>query len=1397
MSALPVTFPWTRYWHPRGAEPTLEGEFLVPPDRPATWYRPGQAAHVVTLAQLAEVPCLVLRGRPGSGKSHEIAHEVERLLRVGGDGHVIRSVDLKLRSEALIEKEVFARKEFIGWTEGKHALTLIFDSMDECWRRIRELGPIILSALEPCRRKDLPPLRLRLGCRGAEWREEFEAELRSVFAEKTVGEMVQVWELAPLTEADVRAAAVASGLDVDRFMAEVTERRVGAFAADPITLRMLLDIAQEGGALGRDRAEIYQKGCSLLCRDFHQPVNGKRTLETTAPERLACASYLAAVSVLSNSYFVHGDPEEVPADHTGVIAPVDFLGRKPQLPGADVEFSRESILETLQTGLFEHLASGQFSWRHQSYPEYLAASYLQRRDIPAKEIIQSLCDTTTGRSRLWPQLEETACWLAALVPEVFSGLVATNADVFLRCDPVRLTDAQRGQVVEGLLAQVRSHEIFTARREHAQWLRRLRHAGLDTRLAAILRDTNEQVFVRDLALDIARACELRELGTLLVSIMFDPSEPAKLRHGSAVTLLAWADDSIRAMIRARMGPDRLDDDDVRGCVLSILWPNALTEEELIPLLVEPRRGNYVGSYQHFLFTDLAEPLDRVNLVPLLKWVHGLDRKRGGRGRTAFDGACELILLAGFRSIAKAEVRTAFMAIVEEQTRRDGVLFKPDGRDLLSETNCRRVFWRELMAGELPVRDTIVSASLREAGLIHEDDFDWALDEAAANFARRDRWLELAFWLFQPERRPEQIARMLPWSEADSAIAHRVLLSTSTPLRQAGRPHWKKAEYYREVKDKAARANRIPFAERIDQLLSRYESERKPEPIWRLMVCLTSPVKDPDEPGGNNMSEIGWKHLSSQQRNRMLAFAPDYLGVTGVSTEEVYSDKRYRSYIAGLGFMLELVAAKSDWADTQEPEFWTRWIPVLFEYQDENYHFDDEVWQQLLERAFSRAKSAFLAALQRWLANRGSRHLPLKRFELLPVASDAELECVLLEAALKPSSEAARRFEFVGFLLRKVSPRTETTVAAWRPGPGRGMHDEASFADAVLLAFRSPVYGREIIDRILADAPWGKQVFPYLGVSGGVYSQWVEFIDAERLTRMWEWLEREYPGDPYEDDDDEGVHSVTFAHEIYIFRNHLLSYVEGRNTREAVEALGALVRRRPELPWLGQVLAQSRRGCRRASWDPPSVGSLIAYFANPGLPPLCNDADLMDALIDSLRRYQAALKGSRPLTELWNERAGPVLDWSPKDEENASDCLARHFERDLRGHGVRAIREAELRQRSGDTPGDEPDILVTAPCAGRPDVSLTVLVEVKCSWNAEVVSGFEMQLLNRYLRGHDCGLYVVFHFACSTWSERDQRRRQSLSAKTMQEVSMLVEKEQQRLALTSGKRLDAVVVDAAL
>lgn len=228
-----------------------------------------------------------------------------------------------------------------------------------------------------------------------------------------------------------------------------------------------------------------------------------------------------------------------------------------------------------------------------------------------------------------------------------------------------------------------------------------------------------------------------------------------------------------------------------------------------------------------------------------------------------------------------------------------------------------------------------------------------------------------------------------------------------------------------------------------------------------------------------------------------------------------------------------------------------------------------------------------------------------------------------------------------------------------------------------------------------------------------------------------------------------------------------------------------------------MLAQTREIARRESWKPPTAPATIAYLARTGTPPLCNDGDLADAVKASLARYQALLKGPNPPTELWNESAGPVKVWTPKDENNVSDCLARHLERDLKAHNVSVTRETELRQGNPAAPGDEPDLLVTAPNASGNGEKLSVVVEVKCSWNKETVTGMEEQLLNRYLRGLPCDIYVVAHFNCTAWSDTDPRKKQIFSGNSLAELTATLEAERQRLLATTPKRLDLVILDASL
>src|SRR5436190_322988 len=98
----PVTiYPWQRYWMPREAPLiALEADDYLPD--PSTTLGRFSHPQLQTIAAFAAVPCLVLLGEPGSGKTHELAQlaaEDRALHEPAGD--LVRNIPLAARDRAV------------------------------------------------------------------------------------------------------------------------------------------------------------------------------------------------------------------------------------------------------------------------------------------------------------------------------------------------------------------------------------------------------------------------------------------------------------------------------------------------------------------------------------------------------------------------------------------------------------------------------------------------------------------------------------------------------------------------------------------------------------------------------------------------------------------------------------------------------------------------------------------------------------------------------------------------------------------------------------------------------------------------------------------------------------------------------------------------------------------------------------------------------------------------------------------------------------------------------------------------------------------------------------------------------------------------------------------------
>lgn len=118
---------------------------------------------------------------------------------------------------------------------------------------------------------------------------------------------------------------------------------------------------------------------------------------------------------------------------------------------------------------------------------------------------------------------------------------------------------------------------------------------------------------------------------------------------------------------------------------------------------------------------------------------------------------------------------------------------------------------------------------------------------------------------------------------------------------------------------------------------------------------------------------------------------------------------------------------------------------------------------------------------------------------------------------------------------------------------------------------------------------------------------------------------------------------------------------------------------------------------------------------------------------------------------------------------------------------------------GGAAGERTDILVQASIgsdAARETV--TVTIEVKGEWTAELHTAMETQLLNRYMAENDCshGLYLVGWYHCPQWNDPDDRRKRVRAGITKDELVESLEKHARSLS-GAGSLIRALVLDLSL
>ena len=1405
MSTAPApAHPWPQFVCPRDGTYSLadSGFLLDPLHSSSERIQPA----VVPLARLADYGCAVLLGEPGSGKSVAL-----RELSGGGGsppGRVLAHNLASYSSDALLVSRVFESPEIIAWrNDESETVTLVLDSFDECLLRVEAFAALLADELGrlPCAR-----LRLRIACRTVVWPTALEDRLRDVFGADRLG----VFELLPLRRADVRTAAAAAAVDPDAFLDEVFRREAVPLAIRPITLRFLLTAFADPRGLPGSQVELYERGCEHLCREASRTrIDSRRTGAFTVGQRLAVAGRIAAVTLVCRRPVIDATPGGGAAEDDR-LSLRDLIGGRETGDRNAFDVTEAAVLEALDTGLFSSRGPGLVGFAHQTYAEFLAAFYLAGR-VTHDQLVRLLTHPTDAGNRVVPQLHEVAAWSATLDPALFPTLVAADPLVLLGSDLPGMDTAFRARLVDGLLDLARSGRLVN--HGFGTRYRRLAHPGLSAQLGPTVRDRAAPPAARREAIDIAEACDSRELLDDLVRLALDPTEEyhTRVQAGYAVARIGepatW--ERLRPCVLGAVGDD--PDDSLKGVALRALFPARLSAADVFAALTRPKQENYYGAYAAFYSRHLPDHLCPAHLPAALAWL--ATQPATFSHYLPFRGLVERIMTLAWDHLDDPAALAAYVPVVVARVLEYVPI--PGLSDSGEGPNPDRRW--QLFEAVLPV--------FRAAGHPHhlllrtESPLVTAADGAAL-IARTVRETD-------PETQ-EYLARLVASAHGNDAAATgriveaarvcpalaRVFAPQLTPVRldsdearerRAEHARWEATEReFRERREALRRPvpNPAPSAV-VARLLGEAEAGEG-SAWWRLNNALRF------QPDGLAADELdpdltqlpGWQAAPADTRARIVAAGARYLTDAGTHTAEwLGSNQVHRPDWAGLRALWVLAREAPAALDALPAETWARWAPVVVGYPCRFNEGRIERHRALARRAYSSAPDAVTSAVDQ-VIERGRVRGWVSAHELLRGWLDGRLAAVLLRHVREERVRPEDRRSMLDILLAANDPGTVAYLVSLVPDPpppARHSRRRPRAVEAACLlcrhspgagwpavwaaARRDPAFGRDVIGAVADRWDWAQRTGTVLG----------RCLSEEQVADLFAWLTREFP--PAAAPGPGAVITMTGGDTLGRFRDTLLDGLRDRGTPEAVAAIERLVRELPDHTWLRWTAESARQTALRTGWLPPAPAHLLRLVEDRSRRLVESGEQLLAVLRESLVRLEAELRGETPAApDLWNVVRGAATS-TPKEEVYLSDYIHRHLRRDLVERGVVVNREVEIRRGEGAAQGERTDIQVSAvgPDGNGRVGTVQVVIEVKGCWNRARETDLSGQLRERYLRENRCchGLYVVGWFTCDQWDTSDRTRRRA-PKQTAGEVRPRFD-DLARAASGDGVLIEAFILDARL
>jgi predicted NACHT family NTPase len=1192
-------YPWRRFWCPRASQINLgDRGYLCDPE---SEYGHLLNPELVGLDAIAAVPCLILLGEPGIGKSQEMKNLFKHTVESIKPSHP--PLEINLRSCNSLAIDLIQNPDFIDWNNGEHRLYLFLDSLDEGMLTVANLATQIADEFSKAMyRNKLDRLYLRIACRTAVFPRILEEKVEELWKENNTA----IYELAPLRRIDVENAAKEENIESQEFLSEVWGKALVPLAIKPLTLRFLLNIYKSNGnqfPSDQTLCSLYLKGCKLLCEENNlsrQGSNQRGTLE--ADQRLIIAARIAAITVFANRFAIWtgSSQGEMPVEDVKseqLILGNEFSNDK------SIDVTASAIREVLDTGLFSSRGLSRMGWAHQSYSEFLAAWYLKQHEVPLVQIKKLIFSSGNSDRRLIPQLHETAAWLASMREDVFQEIIKTDPDVLLQSDIPNDFNVIK-LIVNNLLQQYETGELFGWDRNNYRNYAKLNHPELAEQLRPYIYSSSKQVDARDLAIDIAEVCKLSEIQEDLLNLAFDASQPIRLRAAKAIVSIGDTSTKFKLEPLAIAQLPEDENDSLKGYSLQATWPDYLTAEELFQSLTPPKKRNLYGKYRMFLEYQMVPKLHLNDLVVALDWLIIQGVRCLGH---PFEEVGDAILLKAWQNFELPGVIEKFTEVALLQWRKYQSIIISQHHEIQQQFNSLFLHDTEKRYALIEQVVSIISVTEEDPYFLFADltkeilviDFDWMIEMLRISDCEKAQriWTHLIKRGFLGSQNVYQISTLIVATQTNDILYREFGDYFKVIDLDSDLAAFQRSEYL-EMKE-MNNLYQMPLLElstkdRIVQCLEQLESGNIA--IWwdlnRQMTLKLDSQHYGDEFELDLTQLPGWQEAEETIQQRIIQGAKSYIQQQDkISYEWIGTDTCNLSAIAGCKAFYLLMQEDLTFLEQLPPEIWKKWSPIIIASPNND---QKDSYLELVKCAYFNSPDNSLHTLLELIDKENLKNDDLFVIHLFNQCWDERLKLSLLEklqdSTLKP--------EFIEQLLEWLLERGASEAKDFAksliisPIPLTDNDRKKTLVGAKILVEKSDPSSWSLLWSIIQeDSSFGCQVIELVAIRypNGIILN----ISEQQLAELYVWLVSQYP---YDEDSDYSnqvmAHSVTNRDCVAELRNSILFQLKERGTIQSCNEIQRLIQILPGITCLGRTLIEAQTNMRRRTWQALSPEEIL-------------------------------------------------------------------------------------------------------------------------------------------------------------------------------------------------------------